>query len=282
MNIFFNYIYLDPRKPGKFEYDSVSFLYEPIYVGLGKNKRDMFHLTNKSHNLHLSRKLEKMKSIYKLDYLKTFVIRVDNHLSKEDAISNEIRLIKMIGRSNSNGPLTNQTDGGEGLLNCSEETRRSKSEKMSGDKCYMYGKSPSQEVRNKISKSLMGRKQPKETIDKIKATTNTAEFKARRYNDEWSKTSSAMQKGVRSCQWEITNQLTKSITTTRDLYKFCEDLGVKYSTIKNTIKSKKPIENGNGAGLQITGRIDWKDLPKSKLPTKVSMFLVESNCSVHS
>ena len=36
-NIHYTYIYLDPRKPGKFSYPNLkmSFLYEPFYVGKG-------------------------------------------------------------------------------------------------------------------------------------------------------------------------------------------------------------------------------------------------------
>ena len=38
MDIYYNYVYLDPRKPGRYIYDdiNVSFLYEPYYVGKGK------------------------------------------------------------------------------------------------------------------------------------------------------------------------------------------------------------------------------------------------------
>ena len=34
------YAYLDPRKPGKYSYKglNVSFLYEPFYIGKGKNR----------------------------------------------------------------------------------------------------------------------------------------------------------------------------------------------------------------------------------------------------
>jgi len=39
MDIYYNYIYLDPRKPGKYNYNHMCYLYEPIYVGKGKNNR---------------------------------------------------------------------------------------------------------------------------------------------------------------------------------------------------------------------------------------------------
>jgi hypothetical protein len=39
MNSFYVYIYLDPRKPGKFHYGEYCFDYEPFYVGKGKDNR---------------------------------------------------------------------------------------------------------------------------------------------------------------------------------------------------------------------------------------------------
>lgn len=41
MNEFYVYVYLDPRNPGKYNYDDLSFDYEPIYIGKGKKKEDI-------------------------------------------------------------------------------------------------------------------------------------------------------------------------------------------------------------------------------------------------
>jgi len=42
---FYVYVYLDPRKPGKYKYGEYEFDYEPFYVGKGKGFRFKRHLT---------------------------------------------------------------------------------------------------------------------------------------------------------------------------------------------------------------------------------------------
>ena len=39
------YVYLDPRKPGKFIYNDFSFEFEPFYVGKGYGDRAFGHLS---------------------------------------------------------------------------------------------------------------------------------------------------------------------------------------------------------------------------------------------
>ena len=97
------------------------YIYEdnniPFYVGMGTGDR-MFHHLNEvmkdrivSGNSH---KVNKVKKIVNEDRL-PHIIKVDDNLSREQAIELEIFLIEIIGRSDLNlGTLTNMTNGGEG------------------------------------------------------------------------------------------------------------------------------------------------------------------------
>lgn len=42
-NKFYVYVYLDPRKPGKYKYGEYEFDYEPFYVGKGTGRRIRNH-----------------------------------------------------------------------------------------------------------------------------------------------------------------------------------------------------------------------------------------------
>lgn len=121
-NIYYTYIYLDPRKPGKFKYDNLNFDHEPFYVGKGHGKRKDFHLycydteTNKI-------KLNKIKKIISLG-LVPIIKCIRENLSEKESLNLEIETIFKIGRIKSKydietrlckiGTLLNLTDGGEG------------------------------------------------------------------------------------------------------------------------------------------------------------------------
>ena len=123
---FYTYIYLDTRKLGKYVYGDYSFDYEPFYVGKGKNEQYMSHLNesikylNKSNDFIIEEsnnphKTFKIQKILK-DGLKPVILKVEKKLLEHQAFDLEIWLIWAIGRSDLKlGPLTNLTDGGEGL-----------------------------------------------------------------------------------------------------------------------------------------------------------------------
>jgi hypothetical protein len=112
--MFYVYIYLNKLKPiDSYNYDDLTFNYEPFYVGKGKDKRFLYHL-NKVKNKC------KFKSSIKFNIIKEhiendiepLILKIEN-LSEKESLNLEKEIIKKIGRLDLNtGPLTNRNDGG--------------------------------------------------------------------------------------------------------------------------------------------------------------------------
>lgn len=110
---FYVYCLLDPRKPGPFRYGKWVFTHEPFYVGKGSNDRAFDHLKEtSSYNPFKGRVIRKILK----EELELIVTIKKKHLSEIDAFELEKSLISKIGRRQLKlGPLTNLTDGGEGV-----------------------------------------------------------------------------------------------------------------------------------------------------------------------
>lgn len=153
---FYTYIYLDPRKKGRYSYQNldISFLYEPIYVGKGcLNKsgtnrmyshiKDSYRIFNKGNQL----KFNKIRKIIKETETPPITLKIKDELTEKQAHCLESKLITSIGRYDlKQGPLTNLTNGGEGSI----------------------GWIPSDEVRKNMSNSQKGRKHTIKTKEKIR------------------------------------------------------------------------------------------------------------------
>lgn len=108
MNNYYVYIYLDPRKLGQYHYSDICLLYEPFYVGKGKNDRYKIYIRR---NNSLKNKINKIKQ----SGLEPIILKLYENLSEEQSFNFEKKLICQIGRKDLNcGTLLNFTDGGEG------------------------------------------------------------------------------------------------------------------------------------------------------------------------
>lgn len=109
MGNYYVYIYLDPRKPGKFNYLSYSFDFEPFYVGKGTKSRIIRHLKEINRNPLKVNKIAKIKR----EGFEPIIIKLVDNLTDDEAVRIETSLIRSIGRIISKtGPLTNIPESG--------------------------------------------------------------------------------------------------------------------------------------------------------------------------
>jgi len=117
-NNYYIYIYLNPLKPGCYKFDDLIFDFEPIYVGKGKNNRSYDHLRhcqNKNNKSGYRRLFyQKLRKIINSGNLPKIITFKEN-LSEKEAFILEVMLISKIGRRiTKEGPLCNNSKGGEG------------------------------------------------------------------------------------------------------------------------------------------------------------------------
>jgi hypothetical protein len=112
MKDYYVYVYLDPQKPGVFNYEEIEFSFEPFYIGKGTRGRCYSGIRDKK----ASRKVSKINSIIKKGEF-PIIMKIEEGLTNKESQEKEISYIKKIGRMDLGlGPLTNMTSGGEGGL----------------------------------------------------------------------------------------------------------------------------------------------------------------------
>jgi len=144
--VYYNYILLDLRKPGKYTFNSLNFslLFKPFYVGKGSNDR----WKNHKYNKNISHKDRLINILLKQYDLSNFVVLFNYDKCEKNVQNKEILIIKEMGRcSINNGLLTNLLPGGEGMsseymkinnpmfkISKSEHSKNVKESQWSGEK----------------------------------------------------------------------------------------------------------------------------------------------------
>lgn len=115
------YIYLNPQISGNWTYKEFNFEFQPIYVGMGVDRRWKDHLRmTKSKEEHEPNK-NKFKMIQSLIESNSppIVLKLYENLSRGEAKIIEVDIIKHFGKSiDHTGILTNITDGGVEMVCC--------------------------------------------------------------------------------------------------------------------------------------------------------------------
>lgn len=119
---------------------------EVFYVGIGTEERAYTKRGRNRHWLNIANKCG-----YSVEITHTDLIR-------EEAMAIEKYLIAFYGRKDLGlGPLVNMTDGGDGCLNQSEETRKLRSRIMKGENNHRYGVRLSEESKKHLSELWKGK-----------------------------------------------------------------------------------------------------------------------------
>jgi len=156
MNDFYVYCMLDPRKSGIYKYGKYEFSFEPFYVGKGRKYRIKVHFYP-SHLKQTCRKNSKLKKIISLG-LSPLIIKITKNLSEKEALEEEIGAIKTIGRIDlKKGPLTNMTDGGDGVSGRidSIETRLKRSNSLKGRRPWNKDIQYSDPIKKRMSQTAI-------------------------------------------------------------------------------------------------------------------------------
>ena len=165
----------------------------PYYIGKGTGKR-----------VYSKHRRSKIKDGYFIPPEKNRILILKQNLTEEDAFKHEIYMIAVLGRKdNGTGILRNLTDGGEGVRNLSEESRRKIREAN-------IGKTPSEETRRKIREGNIGKTHSEESRRKMSAAkkgkTHSEEhkrkmsesLKGRTFSEETRRKLSAANKGKKN------------------------------------------------------------------------------------
>lgn len=173
---YYVYILRDPRKNN-----------EPFYVGKGKGDRSNHHIKKyDTHNKFKNNVIDKILN----EGLNVITEYYKFNLKEKEALDLEINLISKIGRRDKGtGPLTNLTDGGEGVSGYirSEESRKKLNQERIDSGVYIKianknrGRKFSDEHRKKLSESHKGLGQSEETkkkrADKLRGIKRSEELK---------------------------------------------------------------------------------------------------------
>lgn len=123
----------------------------PFYVGKGVGSRVLNHESEARNSTRRSHKLNVIRAIHRKG--ESVVYQLDSFFDDEkDALARERELIMKIGRHDlSRGPLTNQTDGGEGTSNPSLESRARRAATLGG-----LAEDPDRRAANEFFASIYG------------------------------------------------------------------------------------------------------------------------------
>lgn len=245
---YYTYVYLDPRKPGNYEYileneETIRFDYEPFYVGKGTGDRIDRH-KYKSKEKRRQHMLNKINKILLESNKEPIKIKIKDNLLNDEAYRLEEIIVDKIGRINDKtGTLINKTKGGY------------------GSNGYVY----TEEIKNKMSISIKnywknnehpfkGIKRPKEVCDKISKSRIGLIY------DKSSYEKSSKTRGIKPIlQYDLQGNFIKEFEFLVDIK---NNLNISVKNINDCINGKRNVVKGfvwrRKTDLNIPNKIEIK------------------------
>jgi hypothetical protein len=255
--MYYNYVYLDPRKPGKYFYNNICFLFEPFYVGKGKGNRYLNHMNrSRVDNPMFKNKISKLIKIGINPYIELF-----NYTEFEDlSYKNEMDLISQIGSdfiSNiKDGPLLNICLKNEPPRSLGKtykeiygdrwEEEIEKRRASIKENHRLYKRSHTEETKKKISDSTSKENNPRwgailsgETKLKI---SQKAKERLKIKNPFWKR-------------WLVISPDGSEYLIENGLKDFCSENNISYPTLRRCLLTKIPVTSGRTMGWYLVEKI---------------------------
>lgn len=200
-----------------------------IYIGITSQKPEYRWRSGNGYRNHLY--FYKAIQKYGWDNFQHEILFVN--LTKEEAEQKEIELIKKY-KSNQKTYGYNIDSGGNSNGKHSDETRKKIKENhfdISGENHPMYGKHHSNETKQKISKSKIGKKHPISEETRIKISSA---LKGREMKKEWiDKMAESHKKSI--LQYSVDNKFIKKWNSIKDIE---DELGIAHQSIVACCKGR--------------------------------------------
>ena len=237
-NTFYNYIYLDPRKTGDYNYGQYHFDYEPFYVGKGSNGRYKGKHKN-CNDITKEIRSSGLEVIYEFPY---------KNISESIALVNETKLIQIIGRKDKGlGPLLNKKDrdyGNSGYV-MPEEAKKKISETHKN-------KPKSEEHKKKIGLSNIGKNTGKKDSEETKKKKRESHKGEKNYwfgkhlsDDHKKKLRERSKENTQGAdngnakEWKVFDG--EKFYTIKSLATWCKENEIKYSKMLYSIRNGKTL-----------------------------------------